>query len=152
MPAQTIHIPIQGMTCANCSATVERAVKKLAGVDDVRVNFASEQAAVSFDPKALTLPLIVRQIQEAGYSVPTARVELTLSGMTCANCSATIERTLNKKVPGVVQAAVNLASERASVEYVPQTVSVDDRSPRCAGGWGGCPEIRRGRGCRLGRG
>ena len=133
MTTQTIHIPIQGMTCATCAATVERVVKKLAGVDDVRVNFASEQAAVTFDPKAVALPQIVRQIQEAGYSVPTARVELAITGMSCANCSATIERTLNKKVPGVVQAAVNFASERAAVEYVPQAVSVDDLIAAVAG-------------------
>ena len=133
MAIYTLHIPIQGMTCANCAATVERVVKKLAGVDDVRVNFASEQAAVTFDPKAVALSQIVHQIQEAGYSVPTARVELAITGMTCANCSATIERTLNKKVPGVVQAAVNFASERASVEYVPQTVSVDDLIAAVAG-------------------
>jgi len=133
MPTQTIHIPIQGMTCATCAATVERVVKKLTGVDDVRVNFASEQATVTFDPKAVALEQIVHQIQEAGYSVPTARVELAISGMSCANCSATIERTLNKKVPGVVQAAVNFASERAAVEYVPQTVSVDDLVAAVAG-------------------
>jgi len=133
MPTQTLHIPIQGMTCANCAATVERVVKKLAGVDEVRVNFASEQAAVTFDPKAVTLTQIARQIQEAGYSVPTAKVELAITGMTCANCSATIERTLNKKVPGVVRAAVNFASERATVEYVPQAVSVDDLIAAVAG-------------------
>jgi len=121
------------MTCANCAATVERVVKKLAGVDEVRVNFASEQAAVTFDPKAVTLTQIARQIQEAGYSVPTAKVELAITGMTCANCSATIERTLNKKIPGVVRAAVNFASERASVEYVPQAVSVDDLIAAVAG-------------------
>jgi len=133
MPTQTLHIPIQGMTCANCAATVERVVKKLAGVDEVRVNFASEQAAVTFDPKAVTLTQIARQIQEAGYSVPTAKVELAITGMSCANCSATIERTLNKKIPGVVRAAVNFASERASVEYVPQAVSVDDLIAAVAG-------------------
>jgi len=121
------------MTCANCAATVERVVKKLAGVDEVRVNFASEQAAVTFDPKAVTLTQIARQIQEAGYSVPTAKVELAITGMTCANCSATIERTLNQKIPGVVRAAVNFASERASVEYVPQAVSVDDLIAAVAG-------------------
>ena len=133
MPTQTLHIPIQGMTCANCAATVERVVKKLAGVDEVRVNFASEQAAVTFDPKAVTLTQIARQIQEAGYSVPTAKVELAITGMTCANCSATIERTLNKKIPGVVRAAVNFASERATVEYVPQAVSVDELIAAVAG-------------------
>jgi len=126
MPTQTLHIPVQGMTCASCAAAVERAVKKLAGVKDARVNFASEQVAVTFDPKAVTLAQVAQQIQGAGYSVPTGKVELAISGMTCANCAATIERTLNKKVPGVLHAAVNFASERAAVEFVPQTVSVDD--------------------------
>jgi len=133
MPPQTFHIPVQGMTCANCAATVERVVKKLAGVEDARVNFASEQAAVTFDPKAVTLQQIAGRIRAAGFSVPTARVELAITGMTCANCSATIERTLNQKVPGVVQAAVNFASERASVEYVPQAVSVDELIAAVAG-------------------
>jgi Cu+-exporting ATPase len=121
------------MTCANCAATVERVVKKLAGVEDARVNFANEQAAVTFDPKAVTLQQIAGQIQAAGFSVPTSRAELAITGMSCANCAATIERTLNKKVPGVVQAAVNFASERAAVQYVPQTVSVDDLIAAVAG-------------------
>jgi Cu+-exporting ATPase len=114
------------MTCANCAATVERVVKKLPGVEQAQVNFASEQAAVTFDPKQVALSQVVRQIEEAGYSVPTARIDLTLTGMSCANCAATIERTLNRKVPGVIQAAVNFASERAAVTYLPRTVSADD--------------------------
>jgi Cu+-exporting ATPase len=126
MSNQTITLPITGMTCANCAATVERVLKKLAGVSDARVNFASEQAAVTFDPRETGLAQLVDQVRRAGYGVPTARTDLGLSGMTCANCAATVERTLNKKVPGVVQAAVNFASERASVEYLPSTVGIDD--------------------------
>ncbi len=126
MSSQTSHIPLAGMTCANCAATVERVLKTLPGVVDARVNFASEQAAVTFDPKTLTLAQIVQRIQEAGYSVPSARIELALSGMSCANCAATIERTLGKKTPGVLRAAVNFASERATVDYLPATTSVDE--------------------------
>jgi Cu+-exporting ATPase len=121
------------MTCANCAATVERVVKKLDGVEDAQVNFASEQAAVAFDPKAVTLEQVAGQIRAAGFSVPTVKVELALTGMTCANCSATIERTLNNKVPGVVRAAVNFASERAAVEYVPEAVSVEELIAAVAG-------------------
>jgi Cu+-exporting ATPase len=126
MSTRTLHIPIAGMTCANCAATIERVLKKAGGVSAVQVNFASEQAAVTFDLRETGLVQIVDHIRRTGFTVPTARTELGLSGMTCANCAATIERTLIKKVPGVVQAAVNFASERATVEYLPATVSVDD--------------------------
>jgi len=121
------------MSCANCAAAIERAAKKLSGVVDASVNFASEQAAVTFDPKEVTLQQIVKQIQEAGYSVPTTRLELGLTGMSCANCAATIERTLNRKVPGIVQASVNFASERAVVEYLPEAVSSDEMVAAVAG-------------------
>jgi Cu+-exporting ATPase len=121
------------MTCANCAATVERVLKKLPGVSAASVNFASERAAVTFDPKAARLTQIIAQIRGAGFAVPTARVELGLTGMSCANCAATIERTLNQKVPGVLQAAVNFASERAAVEYLPAAASVDELIAAVAG-------------------
>ncbi len=126
MPNQKITLPITGMTCANCAMNIERNVKKLAGVSDTQVNFASERAAVSFDPKALRLKDIVEKIHGAGYTVPTNRVEFPVTGMTCANCAANIERALNKKVTGVVSAAVNFATERVSVEYIPGVSNIDD--------------------------
>ncbi len=126
MSNQTLQIPVHGMTCANCAATVARVVQKLDGVTDAAVNFASEQAAVTFDPKAVGLQEILAQVRDAGYTVPTAKLELGLSGMSCANCAATIERTLNRKVPGVVTAAVNFASERAVVEFLPQAVTASE--------------------------
>ena len=133
MPTQTLQIPVTGMTCANCAATVERVLKKLPGVSAASVNFASEQAAVTFDSAEARLAQILEQIRGAGFAVATARVDLGLTGMSCANCAATIERTLNKKVPGVVQAAVNFASERAAVEYLPAAVSVDELIAAVAG-------------------
>jgi Cu+-exporting ATPase len=126
MATQTLHIPVQGMTCANCAATVARVVKKMDGVSAASVNFASEQAAVTFDPQAVSLSQILSQVRQAGYAVPTARLELGLSGMSCANCAATIERTLSRKVPGVVAAAVNFASERAAVEFLPRAVGAEE--------------------------
>jgi Cu+-exporting ATPase len=126
MPNQTLYIPVHGMTCTACAANIERAVKRLPGVAGVNVNFAGEQAAVAFDPNAIALADVVAKIQKSGYAVPTARVELAITGMTCANCAATIERTLSKKVPGVLRAAVNFASESASVEYLPSQVEAAD--------------------------
>jgi P-type Cu+ transporter len=133
MSTRTLHIPVAGMTCANCAATVERVLKKLGGVSAAGVNFANEQAAVTFDPGAVSLAQVLDQVRGAGFAVPTARVDLGLTGMSCANCAATIERTLNKKVPGVVRATVNFATERAAVEYLPAAASVDDLIAAVAG-------------------
>jgi Cu+-exporting ATPase len=125
MPEPTrLTLPITGMTCANCAFTVERSLKKADGVSDATVNFATEQATVFLDPALLKPADLVQRVQEAGYGVVTARVELPITGMTCANCAATVERTLNRKVPGVVQANVNFATERATVEYIPGVASV----------------------------
>ena len=126
MPEQKLTLPITGMTCANCAATIERVVKKLDGVAAANVNFAAESAAVAFDPRQLQLQDVVAKIQKSGFGVTTTRVEMPVTGMTCANCAATIERTLNKKVSGVVDAAVNFASERVLVEYVPGVLDVAD--------------------------
>jgi len=114
------------MTCANCAANIERGVKKLNGVVEASVNFAAENASVAFDPQQLKLRDVVKKIQDSGYGVTTTKVEMPVTGMTCANCASNIERTLNKKVSGVVNAAVNFASERVSVEYIPGVLDLDD--------------------------
>jgi Cu+-exporting ATPase len=126
MAEKKVNIPVTGMTCANCAISIERAVKKLTGVKQASVNFASEQASVSFDPDEVQLPKLVEKIKDAGYGVAQTSVEIPITGMTCANCAMTIERTLKKKVPGVVDASVNFASERARVDYIPSVASVDD--------------------------
>ena len=125
MTQQTVTLPISGMSCANCAANIERSVKKLDGIDTAAVNFASEQATVSFDPSRITIDTLVQQVQRAGFKVPANHLELPITGMTCANCAANVERTLNKKVSGVVKASVNFASERASIDYLPDLVSVE---------------------------
>ena len=126
MSTKQVSLPVTGMHCANCSTTIERNLKKLDGVSEANVNYASEKAMVIFDPSVLDEKAIVAQVRDVGYDVAMARIELPITGMTCANCAATIERTLNRKVPGVVNATVNLASERASVEYVPGLVTRAD--------------------------
>jgi Cu+-exporting ATPase len=119
-------LSITGMHCANCAFTVERSLKKAEGVTDAAVNFATEQASVTFDPAKVKPAALAKHVADAGYGVVTAKVELPITGMTCANCAATVERTLNKKVSGVVEASVNFATERASVEYIPGVTSVAD--------------------------
>jgi Cu+-exporting ATPase len=126
MPENHTTLSITGMHCANCAFTVERSLKKAEGVTDAAVNFATEQASVTFDPATVNPADLVKRVEDAGYGVVTAKVELPITGMTCTNCATTIERTLKKKVNGVVQANVNFATERASVEYIPGVASVAD--------------------------
>jgi Cu+-exporting ATPase len=126
MPEQTISLPLTGMSCANCAGNIQRSLSKLEGVRETEVNFAAEQATVTFDPAKHSLADLVTQVEKGGYGVPLARVELPITGMTCANCAATVSRTLNKKVPGVVSAEVNFATERASIAYLSGTLSIED--------------------------
>ncbi len=121
-----LTLPVTGMTCANCVATVERTLRSTDGVADASVNYASERALVRFDPGEVREDELVARIREAGYDVPTQTVELPITGMTCANCAATIERTLQSRVPGVVSASVNYATEKAVVEIVAGAVTVEE--------------------------
>jgi len=126
MAEKKINLPITGMTCANCAANIERGVKRLEGVTATAVNFASERAAVTYESKQVQLSDVIEKITKSGYGVTTARVEMPVTGMTCANCAANIERALNKRTPGVVNGSVNFASERVVVDYVPGATSVDE--------------------------
>ena len=124
-----VTLPVVGMTCANCVASVERNSKKVEGVTDAAVNYASEKVTVVFDPSIANAQAVtsgvIQRVKAAGYDVPTATEELSLLGMTCANCAATIQRRLNK-VDGVIEATVNYASEKATVRYVPGAVTHAD--------------------------
>ncbi|MGM0664346.1 MAG: heavy metal translocating P-type ATPase [Thermodesulfobacteriota bacterium] len=126
MPEKTIRLPVTGMTCANCAANIERSVKKLPGVKGANVNFASEEASVTLDPEAVEVRDLIERIEGSGFGVPATRVELPVTGMTCANCAASIERALNRKVPGVLSASVNFATESAVVEYLPSMTDLDE--------------------------
>jgi len=123
MATKQVTLPVTGMTCANCSLTIERNLKRLDGVKEVAVNLATEKASVVYDPGAVNQGQFLALIRDIGYDVATAKAELPITGMTCANCALTIERSL-KRLDGVVSANVNLASERASVEYLPGVVSL----------------------------
>jgi len=126
MAEESISIPIKGMSCANCAVTIEKSLKKIGGIEEAAVNFASERAEVHFDPQQVDVSGLIQGVQKAGYDVAAAHVELPITGMTCANCATTVERTLNKKLNGVVKASVNFASERASVDYLPDVLSIED--------------------------
>ena len=119
-------LPVLGMTCANCVASVERNSKKVVGVTNATVNFANEKVTFSYDPTVIkgqaVTTAVIEKVKRAGFEIPTAELDLVLLGMTCANCAANIERALNK-VDGVLTATVNYANEKAAVSYATGAVS-----------------------------
>ncbi len=125
MTEQNVSIPVRGMTCASCVAHVEHALRGVDGVEDVAVNLATERATLRFDPQAVRMADLVRAVQETGYEVPTETVILPIGGMTCAACVAHVEEALGR-LPGVVSAAVNLATEKATVTFIPGVVGIPD--------------------------
>ncbi|CYX43298.1 heavy metal translocating P-type ATPase [Streptococcus suis] len=110
--------PIQGMTCASCALTVEKAVGKLAGMEEVSVNLATEKLSVSYDEKLLGLEDIRQGVEKAGYQLVDNLVteSYDISGMTCASCALTVEKALGK-LEGVEEVSVNLATEKATIRY-----------------------------------
>ncbi|MEE9419831.1 MAG: heavy metal translocating P-type ATPase [Desulfatiglandaceae bacterium] len=125
MTENNVILSISRMSCANCALNIEKNLKKLKGVSRANVNFATEQAEVSFDPDQLQLKDLQDRIRDIGYGVALSTAEIPVTGMTCANCSMNIERAL-KKVPGVVTVSVNFGAERAHVEYIPTLTSIED--------------------------
>lgn len=119
-----LSLPVEGMTCASCVGRVERALKQVPGVQSAAVNLATERADITFtgaaDPQAA-----VRAIEGAGYSVREETSELAIEDMTCASCVGRVEKAL-AKIPGVLEANVNLATERARVRHLAGVVSLAD--------------------------
>lgn len=126
---------IGGMTCASCSALIEKTLAKTPGVRVANVNLAMERLVATYDPAVIDLDAIVSKIESIGYTAdpmsraaPAAvpgKVTFEIGGMTCASCSALVEKVLTK-VDGVKKANVNLAMETATVEFDPALVGIDE--------------------------
>jgi Cu+-exporting ATPase len=129
-----LQIGVQGMTCAACVNRVERGLKKIEGVGTASVNLATENALVVYDPQKTSPAELLAKIEESGYKPVMAQVELGISGMTCAACVSRVERALYK-TEGVLAASVNLATERATVQYLPASTGLPElkRAVREAG-------------------
>jgi Cu+-exporting ATPase len=119
-------IRITGMTCTTCAATIEKGLSQTPGVEQADVNFASEKASIKYDPAKMDLGRIKDTVSQLGYGVATKKSIFSVGGMTCASCVARVEEALSS-VPGVISASVNLASEKATVEYLEGTGLADMR-------------------------
>ncbi|WP_124949731.1 heavy metal translocating P-type ATPase [Sulfuriferula thiophila] len=116
-------LKIEGMTCASCVNRLEKALRKVDGVEDASVNLATEFATLHTRPDVKAESL-VKAVKLAGFDVAQQPIDVGIEGMTCASCVARVEKALTK-VPGVSSVAVNLATERAHIEAAP-TVSMAD--------------------------
>ncbi|HIG0362194.1 TPA: heavy metal translocating P-type ATPase [Clostridium sporogenes] len=116
---------IEGMTCAACAKAVERTSKKLEGVTEANVNFATEKLNVNFDENKLSIGDIQDAIEKAGYKaiIEFSSKKLKIEGMTCAACAKTIER-ITKKLDGIIESNVNFATETLNISYDPLKLRV----------------------------
>jgi Cu+-exporting ATPase len=125
--ANTKHftIPVTGMTCANCVATVERNLKKVDGVERVSVNLSSERANIDIDPNVTELDAIVNRVKQTGYDVATGDADLIIHRMSDDNDARRLEKTL-LQYDGIQKADVSFTSERARITYIPTIISQSD--------------------------
>ena len=135
------NLPITGMTYATCAITVEKGLAETPGVEHANVNFASEKASIEYDPNKVSLSKLAATISELGYGVATKKSIYPVGGMTCASCVAHVEEAL-KEVPGVVSVGVNLGSEKATVEYLPDVTYADLRKAVDEAGYTLGPELK----------
>ncbi len=139
--ADKASIHITGMTCTTCAATIKKGLARTPGVEQADVNFASEKASIEYDPTKVDLARIKNTVSQLGYGVATRKSIFPVSGMTCASCVARVEEALSS-VPGVISASVNLASEKATVEYLEGTGLADMRRAVKDAGYELGPEVQ----------
>jgi len=125
MSDRTIRLELTGMSCANCSGTIEDRVGELAGVSSVDANYATDEGSVTYDPDAVSLGDIVDAVHDAGYGVDTETATVAISDMSCSNCAEANGEAL-EAVEGVVSADVNYATDEAQVTYLPSVASLSD--------------------------
>ena len=121
----TANIKITGMKCAMCSTAIQTAIGEMKGVGSANVDLGREMASVKFDPSLVDMKKIEDTVKEVGYGVINERTSLKIGGMTCAVCSMAIKTAL-EELPGIVEVNVNLGTERAKVEYVPNLVGIEE--------------------------
>ena len=120
--SKQVVLPITGMTCANCVATIERNLKKINGVEIAVVNLSSERATVEFNPQLTGLGELIGRVERAGYGIAVGEADLLIRGMSDDNDAKRLEKTLSR-LEGVREASVSYTTEKARINYIPTMVS-----------------------------
>ncbi len=131
--ATKTEIKVTGMTCAMCAKAIEKALTQVQGVSGAEVNLGKETASVEYDQTRAKLADLEAAIRDAGYGVVDEKVALRVGGMTCVMCAGSIENALSR-LPGVVNASINLGAEKALVTYNPRLTAISEMRQRYRGG------------------
>ncbi|XP_068612695.1 copper-transporting ATPase 2 [Brachionichthys hirsutus] len=131
--AQRCFICVTGMTCASCVANIERNLLKHKGVATVLVSLMAGKAEVKYDPEVTNAAAVTRLIEDLGFgarlmeddAVARGKLDLTITGMTCASCTHNIESTL-AATKGITGASVALATKKAHVQFDPEVLGARD--------------------------
>ena len=122
---ERLEIDVEGMTCAACVTRLEKTLSRVSGVRDVTVNLALERASLEIDSGATGVEALADAVNGAGFSVGRDTLAFAVGGMTCAACAARVEKILGR-IPGVLEASVNLVAERASINVIRRQVQTED--------------------------
>jgi Cu+-exporting ATPase len=122
---ERVDLPITGMSCASCAQTIQKGLSELQGVNKASVNLATSKATIFYDPKRVGVNSFISSIRGSGYDVGTVSIELPIQGIDCASCVQKIEQALLES-NGVTNAVVNLATEKARVEYIPEETNLSE--------------------------
>ncbi len=120
-----IELKISGMTCAMCTKTIKQALERLNGVQQANVNLGNETAYITYNPGKIKIKDLQRAVEDVGYTVLNRKAVVKIGGMTCASCVNTIEKSL-KNTAGTINVNVNLAGEKAYIEYNPRITSITE--------------------------
>ncbi len=119
----SVTIPITGMSCAACSGRIEKGLNALPGVVSANINLVMGKGTIDYEPEQIEISEMVELIRDLGFNVAEENEEFLISGMSCAACSARVEKRLNS-LPGVQNAVVNLTTNKANISFIPGVISV----------------------------
>ncbi len=122
---ERLELDIEGMTCAACVTRLEKALSRVSGVRDVTVNLALERASLEIETSATGVETLADAVNGAGFSIGRDSMAFAVGGMTCAACATRVEKAL-RRIPGVLEASVNLVAERANIDIIRRQVRSED--------------------------
>lgn len=125
MADTTFVLPLTDLDSEHCALIVDKGLEKVKGIKTHKVELNNHRAVITADDPEVVLPIAVAAIRDLGYGIETIKKTLPVTGLTCASCASSVGSILKMQI-GVVSSVVNLASNTASIEYVPSIIHIED--------------------------